>query len=55
MTFFRESVELYLQYGNFLENLIPTLNSLNKQTRSKASLMYLAIFTISPEVYLGSF
>ena len=54
MTFFRESIELYLQYGN-LENLIPALNSLNKQTRSKASLMYLAIFTIFPEVYLGSF
>ena len=33
MTFLGEIIELYLQYGNFLENLMPTLN---KETKNKA-------------------
>ena len=33
MTFLGEIIEIYLQKGNFLENLIPTLN---KETKRKA-------------------
>ena len=31
MTFLGEINELYLQYGNFLEKLIPTLNKVTKK------------------------
>ena len=36
MTFLGEIIEIYLQKGNFLENLIPTLN---KETKRKASML----------------
>ena len=44
MTLLGEIIELYKQWGNFLENLIPTLI---KETENKASMLkltYLAIF-----------
>ena len=53
MTFLGEIIELYLQLGNFLENLMPPLNNFNKETKNKASMLkmiYLAIFMLLPEV-----
>ena len=36
MTFLGEIVKLYLQQGNFLDNLMPTLN---KEKKNKASML----------------
>ena len=40
MTFLGEVIELYLQEGNILENLMPTLN---KETKNKASVLKIDI------------
>ena len=39
MIFLGKIIELYSQLGNFLKNLKPTLNSLNKETKSKSSML----------------
>ena len=36
ITFLGEITELYLQKVNFLENVMPHLNNLNKETKNKA-------------------
>ena len=42
MTFLGEIIELYLQYGIFVENLIPTLN---KETKNKALMFKMQLTT----------
>ena len=49
MTFLGD-IKLYLQQGNFLENLTTILN---KETKVKDWFIYLAIFIILPGAYLG--
>ena len=36
LTFLGEIIELYLRYGNYLENVMPTLH---KETKNKASML----------------
>ena len=36
MTFMGDIIELYLQHGNFLKNLLPTLN---KEAQNKSSIL----------------
>ena len=38
-TFLGEIIGLYLQTSNFLENLMPILKNLNKETKNKASML----------------
>ena len=42
MTFLGEIIELYVQYGIFVENLIPTLN---KETKNKALMFKMQLTT----------
>ena len=39
ITFSGEIIELYLQKVNFLENVMPHLNNLNKETKNKALIL----------------
>ena len=51
MTFLGEIIELQLQWGNFLENLMPALN---KETKNKAWMLKIDAFCyFLPEMYLG--
>ena len=56
MIFLGEIIELYLQWSNFLENLMPTLN---KETKNKPSMLKIDVscyfHILLPEAYLQGF
>ena len=52
MNLLGEIIELYLQYGYFLENLMPTLNKEMENKSSMLKIDYLAIFILLPQMHL---